>query len=92
MVDHAVIRGLVTARPWCVAGLPLSTVGSRVPSVLSRIALTGSALRRARRMMIRQFFYPALPSADVAAGRRVCEAEVLIFGFSASGHGLSTVT
>jgi hypothetical protein len=23
-VDHAVIRGLVTARPWCVAGLPLS--------------------------------------------------------------------
>ena len=39
-VDHAVIRGLVTARPWCVAGLPLSTVGSPVPSVLSRIALT----------------------------------------------------
>jgi len=26
-----VIRGLVTARPWCVAGLPLSRRGSRVP-------------------------------------------------------------
>ena len=25
------IRGLVTARPWCVAGLPLSACGSRVP-------------------------------------------------------------
>src|SRR6476469_8851620 len=52
-VDHAVIRGLVTARPWCVAGLPLSPRGSRVPSVSSRIALTGFRPPRACRMMIR---------------------------------------
>ena len=49
------IRGLVTARPWCVAGLPLSSRGNRVPSRSSRIALTGSALRRACRMVIRLF-------------------------------------
>jgi hypothetical protein len=52
-VDHAVIRGLVTARPWCVAGLPLSCCGIRVPGTLSRVALTGPALRRACQMMIR---------------------------------------
>ena len=86
------IRGLVTARPWCVAGLPLSIGGSRVPSAPSRIALTGSAPRRACRMMIRLFGYPALPSTDAAADRRVDEAGVLTFGLSASGHGLSTVT
>jgi hypothetical protein len=43
-------------------------------------------------MMIRLFGYPALPSTDAAADRRVDEAGVLTFGLSASGHGLSTVT
>jgi hypothetical protein len=42
--------------------------------------------------MIRLFGYPALPSTDAAADRRVDEAGVLTFGLSASGHGLSTVT
>jgi hypothetical protein len=55
---------------------------------LSRIALTGSAPRRACRIMIRLFGYPVLPSTDAAADRRVGEA----FGLSVSGHGLSTVT
>ena len=38
-----------------VAGLPLSGSGSRVPKQMARIALTGRALRRACRMMIRLF-------------------------------------
>jgi len=42
--------------------------------------------------MIRLFGYPALPSANAAADRRVREAGVLTFGLPASGHGLSTVT
>jgi hypothetical protein len=36
--------------------------------------------------------YPALPSADAAANRRVREAGVLAFELFASEHGASTVT
>jgi hypothetical protein len=39
--------------------------------------------------MIRLFGYPALPSADAAANRRVREAGVLAFGLLAFGTACS---
>jgi hypothetical protein len=36
--------------------------------------------------------YPALPSADATAARRIREAGLFTFGLSASASGVSTVT
>jgi len=63
---------------------PASVFGRKSRSKqVSRIALTGSAPRRACRMMIRLCGYPVLPSADAATVRRVREARVLTFGLLA---------
>jgi len=57
-VDHAVIRGLVTARPWCVAGLPLSLCRKSRSSRGIEDCPDRPALRRACRMVIGVFGQP----------------------------------